>query len=57
MSITFEEVVQFFKGKIGKFKIPKYIEFVDELPRTATGKIKRHLLTEAFKKDEVSANS
>jgi len=57
VSITFEEVVQFLKGKIGKFKIPKYVEFVDELPRTASGKIKRYMLTEAFKKDEVSANS
>jgi fatty-acyl-CoA synthase len=56
MSVTVEEVMQFLKGKIGKFKIPKYLEFVEELPRTATGKIKRYLLTEAFKKDEKSAN-
>jgi fatty-acyl-CoA synthase len=56
MSVTVEEVMQFLKGKIGKFKIPKYFEFVEELPRTATGKIKRYLLTEAFKKDEKSVN-
>ncbi len=38
------EVMEFLHGKIGKFKIPKYIEFVDKLPRTATGKIQKYLL-------------
>jgi len=26
------------------FKLPKYIEFIDELPKTASGKVKRYLL-------------
>jgi fatty-acyl-CoA synthase len=38
------EVEEFLSGKIGKYKIPKYIEFVDKLPRTATGKIQKYLL-------------
>ncbi len=45
------EVVEFLCGKIGKFKIPKYVEFVDDLPRTATGKIKKYLLTQRSKKE------
>jgi fatty-acyl-CoA synthase len=51
--ITAEDVVAFLYGKIGKFKIPRYIEFIDELPRTASGKIKRYLLTEKFEEDEI----
>jgi len=45
------EVVDFLRGKIGKFKIPKYIEFVDDLPRTATGKIQKYLLAQRSKKE------
>ncbi|MFC1534794.1 long-chain-fatty-acid--CoA ligase [Thermodesulfobacteriota bacterium] len=48
--INAEEIVQFLEGKIGKYKIPKYIEFVDQIPRTASGKIQRYLLIEKFKK-------
>jgi fatty-acyl-CoA synthase len=40
------EVRKFLARKIGKFKVPKYIEFADELPRTATGKILKHILAQ-----------
>jgi len=46
------EVVEFLGGKIGKYKIPKYVEFVDKLPRTATGKIQKYLLAQKSKKKE-----
>jgi fatty-acyl-CoA synthase len=49
-----QEVLEFLEGKVGRFKIPKYVEFVDELPRTATGKIQKYLLAEKFKKGEVA---
>ena len=32
------------KEQIGKWKYPRWIEFVDELPKTATGKIQRFKL-------------
>ncbi len=48
------EVMEFLHGKIGKFKIPKYVEFVDRLPRTATGKIQKYLLIQKFKKEIAS---
>lgn len=32
------------KDKIGKWKYPRWIEFVDDLPKTATGKIQRFKL-------------
>jgi fatty-acyl-CoA synthase len=44
------EVADFLRGKIAKFKIPKYIEFVDKFPRTATGKIQKYLLAQKSNK-------
>jgi len=38
------ELIEFVKGKIAHFKAPKAVEFVRELPRTATGKIMRYRL-------------
>ncbi len=37
---------QHVKDKIGKWKYPRWIEVVDELPKTATGKIQRFKLRE-----------
>ena len=51
--LTPEEVVRFLKGKIGKFKIPKYVEFIDALPRTASGKIRKYRLIEKFDQKEI----
>jgi benzoate-CoA ligase len=35
---------QHVKGRLAPYKYPRWIEFVDELPRTATGKIQRFKL-------------
>ena len=40
----FEILKQHVKGKIAPFKYPRWIEFVPELPKTATGKIQRFKL-------------
>jgi benzoate-CoA ligase len=34
----------FVKDRIAPYKYPRWIEFVDELPKTATGKIQRFKL-------------
>ncbi|XPV76234.1 MAG: AMP-binding protein [Desulfovibrio sp.] len=44
--ITEEDVKDFSRGKIARYKIPKYIAFVDEYPMTASGKIQKYKLTE-----------
>lgn len=36
---TAEEIIQFCKGELAKYKIPKYVQFLDELPKTEAGKI------------------
>ena len=40
------ELKDFVKAKIAPYKYPRWIEFVDELPKTATGKIQRFKLRE-----------
>ena len=37
-------VVDFVKGKIGLWKYPRWVDVVDDLPKTATGKIQRFKL-------------
>jgi acyl-coenzyme A synthetase/AMP-(fatty) acid ligase len=54
-TMTSGELLEFLQGKIGKFKLPKYVDFVKELPKTASGKIKRYLLVEKFNKEVVRA--
>ena len=39
---TAEEIKAFCDGKIARFKIPKYIKFVDEFPMTVSGKIQKY---------------
>jgi benzoate-CoA ligase family protein len=39
-----EELKAFVKDKIAPYKYPRWIEFVPELPKTATGKIQRYKL-------------
>jgi len=38
------EILDFLKGKISSYKIPKYVEFKNSLPRTATGKVLKRAL-------------
>ncbi len=44
--LTEEEVQDFCRGKISRFKIPKYVFFVDSFPQTASGKIQKYKLRE-----------
>ena len=39
-----EELGQFVKAKLAPYKYPRWVSFVDELPKTATGKIQRFKL-------------
>jgi o-succinylbenzoate---CoA ligase len=43
---SLEDLKDFLKDKIASFKIPKEIYFVDELPKTELGKIKRETIRE-----------
>lgn len=41
-----QDVVAHCKGRIADYKVPRYVRFVSEFPRTTTGKIQRVSLTE-----------
>src|SRR5208283_2555468 len=41
-----EDVRDFCRGKISRFKIPRYVFFVDSYPMTASGKIQKYKLRE-----------
>jgi fatty-acyl-CoA synthase len=45
-AMTEEDVRDFCRGKISRFKIPKYVFFVDGFPLTSSGKIQKYLLRE-----------
>ena len=48
-SLTLDDLLDYLKDRIGKFKMPKYLEVVDELPRTpASGKIQKFVLKKKF---------
>jgi len=40
-----DELIDFCKDRLARFKVPKYLEFVDGLPKTSTGKILKRKLT------------
>jgi fatty-acyl-CoA synthase len=47
------EVFGFLKGKVAEYKIPKVVEYVEALPKTASGKIQKFLLKEAHGKHHI----
>lgn len=46
-SLTAEDVKEFCRENIAHYKVPKYIDFVEEYPMTASGKIQKYKLREA----------
>jgi acyl-CoA synthetase (AMP-forming)/AMP-acid ligase II len=47
-SATSEELIDFCKRRIARFKAPKSIEFADLLPKTPSGKILKRELREKY---------
>jgi fatty-acyl-CoA synthase len=43
-ALTAQDLREFARGKIAHYKIPHYLEIVDQLPRTVTGKVRKHVL-------------
>jgi len=51
-SATEVELIQFCRDNLAHYKAPKRIEFVDSLPRTATGKLQKNVLRDKFWKGQ-----
>lgn len=46
--LTAEEITEWFDGKIAKWWTPDAVEFIEEMPHTATGKIQKTTLRDMF---------
>jgi fatty-acyl-CoA synthase len=40
--------MEFCRQRLSSFKRPRYVAFVDELPRTSTGKLLKRVLREQY---------
>jgi acyl-CoA synthetase (AMP-forming)/AMP-acid ligase II len=48
MAATAEELMEFCRQRLSSFKRPRSVVFVDELPRTSTGKVLKRVLREQY---------
>src|SRR5437762_2622835 len=46
LTLTAEELQAFCHGKIMDYKIPHYVKFVDDFPKTVTGKVQKYRMRE-----------
>jgi len=49
---TEEEIISFCKDRLAGYKRPRSVDFVEDFPRTATGKILKRLIKEPYWKDQ-----
>ncbi|WP_084268617.1 acyl-CoA synthetase [Oceanobacillus damuensis] len=47
-TLTEDDVIEFCKGKLSKFKIPKYVDFTKELPKNPSGKVLKRSLRDQY---------
>jgi fatty-acyl-CoA synthase len=50
-TITEQELLDYCKGRIAHYKVPKYWKFVDEFPMTISGKIRKVEMREISMKE------
>jgi long-chain acyl-CoA synthetase len=53
-TLTEQEVIEWCKEGLSKYKVPKYVEFRKELPKSMVGKILRRQLIEDEEKKETA---
>jgi fatty-acyl-CoA synthase len=51
LTATEEELKNFCQGKIARFKIPRYVRFVNDFPMTASGKVQKFKLREIHERE------
>lgn len=47
-AVSKEDVLQYLDGKVARYKYPRHVEFIDALPMTASGKVKKVDLKNRF---------
>ena len=48
MNATPDEIIEFCRGKLGRFERPRSVDFADDLPRTPSGKVLKRALREPY---------
>ena len=41
---TEEEIIEFCRGSLASYKVPRQVQFVDGVPTTSSGKVMRRML-------------
>lgn len=49
--LSAEELIEFCRGRVAAYKVPRYIKFVENFPQTASGKIQKFKLRETAASD------
>lgn len=47
-SLTAQDIITHCRQKLASYKCPKHIIFIDEMPKTSTGKFQKHLLRDSL---------
>jgi fatty-acyl-CoA synthase len=50
-SLAAEDILEFCRGQIAHYKVPRYVHFVDSFPLTVTGKVQKYLIREQVCRD------
>src|SRR6202158_4158366 len=56
-SVTLAEMIAHLKGQVADYKLPEVLHIVEELPFTATGKLRRHVMAERIAKGLASTGA
>ncbi len=49
VSLAEEDVISLCKGELGRFEVPKKVVLVNDLPRTSTGKMQKHVIRNIYR--------
>ena len=48
VTMTEKEVIDYCRQNLAQYKCPRFVKFVEELPKTATGKIRKNVVADQF---------
>ena len=49
VTATEESIIEFCRGQIAHYKVPRYVRFVDSFPLTISGKVQKYLIREQLR--------
>lgn len=50
-TLTHDDIVEYCRGRLSHFKIPRYVVIVDEFPRTLSGKVQKFKFLDTFSEE------